>query len=345
MPKHTILILLILLIHQSLSNTIYISNTGSTTYPCGSPEQPCRTLALGIAQCMRNCTLNISSGQYHSEGNIGLVIPQSISDIRFMSSHGNERVRIYATSDDRIVKQIGARRVRFDGIEFFNGRTGFDGGCIYVGDRVQYLAMVNCAFSRCVAMYFGGAVSVSSLDAVVEMTNVSFVENKASNGGGLYVRNSGIVSLSDVLFEGNVASLSGGGVHGLSPFVIKDTEFLNNWAGSRGGALYLSSTNGIVTKSEFSNNTAKEGGGFYGWNIRDETTFSECNFKHNHADDIGSAVCLKEANVILSNSTFSNNEIGNRNVEEETVYCDSTTRTVYGRCRYCTDNIVPFFHI
>ena len=136
---------------------------------------------------------------------------------------------------------------------------------------------------------WGGAIYVST--ASLNLKNVRFVGNRASDGGGIYLTMSTLI-LTDCEFTENHAYSTGGGVHfdaakGLvsnsrfvgnttdthgaalaadsTTLVIEDSLFLKNInIGSSGGALYMEHVNVLITRSEFyQNQTDWTGGAIY----------------------------------------------------------------------------------
>lgn len=107
----------------------------------------------------------------------------------------------------------------------------------------------------------GGALSLTTAGSRANVTNVTFRGNRAVNGGAVY--NTGTVTFSGCVFEGNSATAAGGAICNTNGGVIylRSCTVQNNSA-PKGGAVY---GNGFtdVEGGTVRGNTAQEGGAFY----------------------------------------------------------------------------------
>ncbi len=137
---------------------------------------------------------------------------------------------------------------------------------------------------------WGGAINASS--AVVELDNVHFINNRAENGGAIYLDLSGLTAknsefkdnfatgdggalfissskanIQGTRLETNQADGEGGGLYAdFVTLVLKDSFFLGNRVtgtglGTRGGGIYANHVNLTVTDSQFYQNEAPRYGG------------------------------------------------------------------------------------
>lgn len=203
----------------------------------------------------------------------------------------NSRTAIYALSTvSTIINQS----------TFINNAYSYrsdNGTAVY--SRSRTLQITNSTFVSNKASYCGGAVYVSyvtptSPSAVtVEISNCKFINNTASecHGGALYVAtdNSSVTMTSNV-FSGNSANDGSGG-----------TVYLG------GNNISISSIN-----NTFSSNSAASCGVLYA-NKFGNVNFTASTFTHNRAsgqytiDSRGGVACIINSSMSISNSTFEHN--------------------------------------
>ena len=149
-----------------------------------------------------------------------------------------------------------------------NTRTGYGGAISLWGDNVfnTSVSISGVTFYNNSAVLYGGALFLNLPSQVdVELSNVSFENNSAPNGGAILV-NSGTLKFSGSnTFTGNKATNGGGGAVYLNngDAEFSGTTFSGNSATSSGGAIYRTSS----AKFSFSgsntvtSNSAASGGG------------------------------------------------------------------------------------
>jgi Right handed beta helix region len=145
---------------------------------------------------------------------------------------------------------------------------------------------------------FGGGVTLgapipaSSFDNVT-IENITFHRNRASNGGGLGAVNGYRLVIKSCTFDDNSATTGfaeGGGVYlslVVTPGVegdwaqIWNTDFVNNEASARGGALMVRDSSLQMCNSLVRSNLAGQGGGIY---VQDPSAvFTNCTVVSNQA--------------------------------------------------------------
>ncbi len=206
--------------------------------------------------------------------------------------------------------------------------------------NVQYR---NLTIEQNTALSWGGAcMFFSSSNSPYEFNNVSFISNRGSTGGALYIsRESGIpnFNFNDATFEDNEATLGNAGAiyHASSGTVltINNNSFLRNKSKTAGGAVFVNTgkldiksskfqenkattTGGaihsvvevMVSSSKFDKNTAVTGGGA----IYSSTTMNlqNCDFRSNTTDLHGGAIYMTSTSTgptdtKIINSSFSEN--------------------------------------
>jgi hypothetical protein len=141
----------------------------------------------------------------------------------------------------------------------------------------------------------------------VTIKNSHHINNRATNGAGLYSRQSDIrIDFNN--FTNNIATNEGGGLYSLdSNIMIKRTEFIDNRAILKGAALRSHRSNITLEASKLVNNTAAYFGGVY-------STLSnivmEGSVLHNN---VGGAMSSSSGYISIRASQFHKN-IGSRNL-------------------------------
>ena len=164
----------------------------------------------------------------------------------------------------------------------------------------------------------GGALVVSQVSRFNEpitgtISGSKFTNNKAQYGGAAYF-NKGFVTITDSVFENNVATAEGGAVD-FSHASVKDlvvsinnSSFVGNKA-SVAGAIFTN-VDSKITNSNFTKNTASKGGAVLNENGA-KLTVDNSTFKDNAADSYGGAV-FNNGELVVSDSVFDANDIVNR---------------------------------
>ena len=164
----------------------------------------------------------------------------------------------------------------------------------------------------------GGALVVSQVSKFNEpitgtISGSKFTNNKAQYGGAAYF-NKGFVTITDSVFENNIATAESGAV-GFSRANVKDlvvsinnSSFVGNKA-PVAGAIFTN-VDSKITNSNFTKNTASKGGAVLNENGA-KLTVDNSTFKDNAADSYGGAV-LNNGELIVTNSVFDANDILNR---------------------------------
>ncbi|CAN0174738.1 unnamed protein product [Ectocarpus sp. 4 AP-2014] len=194
-----------------------------------------------------------------------------------------------------------------DDTTFISNNAGYRGGAISVTYASSSWYGNNTHFSSNFAGDDGGAIwaAGSALSWFGSGTDFSF--NSAENGGAMYVQDpdprddDGFFDMSwNGSFSSNSARGSGGALalvdfgHDLGLF--SGVTFINNSAGTWGGALYLNSLfDSNFTDVMFQSNWANEHGGAVmvhgsGSTTEPVVTFARCIFSDNTADGAGGAV-------------------------------------------------------
>ncbi|MGG2053615.1 InlB B-repeat-containing protein [Lysinibacillus pakistanensis] len=141
------------------------------------------------------------------------------------------------------------------------------------------------------------------------ITNVTFSENRAGNGGGVYSEYVSNQIITNVLFSGNKAENGGGMHHFFSNPTITNVVFSRNEASFMGGGMYnFQGGNLSLTNVTFSGNKADHGGGLY--NDNSSPTITSVTFSENKTKFHGGGMYNWASSPTITNVTFNSNEVG-----------------------------------
>ena len=187
----------------------------------------------------------------------------------------------------------------------FSGNSAIGGGAIYNDSSSgASITIRGSVFSGNSAE--GGGAIVNRDDASISASQ--FSGNSATGYGGAIVNDvPGTASVSGSVFSGNSAGQGGGAIVNGEDATINESVFSGNTARS-GGAIYNAVWSRLISisDSEFSDNSASEkGGAIYNWK---ELNISDSEFSGNSADEEGGAIYTDDdGTVTFESSSFSDN--------------------------------------
>jgi predicted outer membrane repeat protein len=147
----------------------------------------------------------------------------------------------------------GANNATLDGFTITGGDSNQPGGAMY-NLGVYSLVVTNCVFLNNKASEGGG---IYNNNTSVTVNYCTFSGNSASYGGGMYNEGSSVVDVSNCLFSDNSANNNGGGIYNNDSDVTIDIcTFMDNRsdAGRGGGGVYNYDCSPMVTDSVFKYN-------------------------------------------------------------------------------------------
>ncbi len=268
--------------------------------------------------------VNGTSISYHALNIRGSLLIENCS---FKNCYGDSGSAIYVFEDSNsaIIKDC----------TFINNHAANTGDNSYtVGGAVisqgsANFKVINCYFENNTALTYGGAIGLRNNGVGAEITNCTFVNNFAPDGGAIYALASATISGST--FRNNRATNNGGAIvtTGSNSLNIANSKFESNRA-KNGGALYLTvltritgssfssnsatgnggglyttgSSRSIISSSKFTSNSAKYGGGIYN---NASLSISSSNFVSNKASANGGAIYANKNLNISGGNIKSNN--------------------------------------
>ena len=229
--------------------------------------------------------------------------------------------------------------------KFYNN-SAYNGGAVFVGASTVGGKILNSTFAYNTANSVGGRGGAIDWNASSgDLEKATFIQNSAAYGGAVFVgqatsnsrivnstfrlnsatRNGGAIDwnasrgeLDDSVFDQNTANFGGAIYVGTSTDhgYIKGSNFTNNVAVYRGGAIDWNASSGNVSYSMFENNQAMRGGAIFVGAGAQNGAIYYSNFTSNKADEElgrGGAIYfnfIDNATVVGSNFTTNTAEHG-----------------------------------
>ncbi|WP_296789228.1 Ig-like domain repeat protein [uncultured Methanobrevibacter sp.] len=188
--------------------------------------------------------------------------------------------------------------------------TGGHGGAIdIVADNTN---VTNSNFTNNNAFY-GGAIFVGSKSGNTHIADTTFRDNTAEvDGGAINLQASG-VTLNGTKFVWNVAHRNGGGIYvgGVGTTnKIYNSNFTSNVAYNNGGAVYWRAYAGHIEYTNFTLNSAINGGAIYLNGVSNNTNITHAIFTDNNALGNGGAIDCNSTKMNLTYTLFESNYAG-----------------------------------
>ena len=190
--------------------------------------------------------------------------------------------------------------------QFTQNQSELNGGGIFA--EYSTINSTSCIFSGNQNTDNNGGGAMALKFCIFNDINSSFQDNfSASSGGAVDIYDSNI-SLSGTFFHNNQSSFSGGALAGEgSNISASDSNFSGNQVSSNnGGALYVSDSNLILNRSQFTGNRSGfSGGGVY---VQDSNvTASNNQYAQNSADSYGGGAAIKNGMWNETLASYSDN--------------------------------------
>jgi predicted outer membrane repeat protein len=232
--------------------------------PCVTESTPCKTLghALEEADQGNGDTIILTGGTYSEHD---LVVPKELT-IRAKDSNRIPTIDAQGAGRHFSVSLPGLT-VKLQDLKLINGNaTAAEGGSIYV--NAGTLELSNSTVSSNYSAYNGGAIA-----CVLDCEDLLVTDSR---------------------FESNSSDIDGGAVSSVAPTTIESSMFRSNSASTGNGGAVAESAGGkvpvltIIRDSQFTGNTAKSGGAFFG--SLSTAYINESSFIENTSENYGSAI-------------------------------------------------------
>ena len=201
-----------------------------------------------------------------------------------------------------------------------DGRYGFK---LFITPILLYTGKLTTFRDNFARNGAGGGVNMMFFVAFPNLINVIFSNNTANTGGALSIgTTSAGVNLENVIFEYNTAITHGGSIHidaSNAGLIVYNCSFHYNTAYSNGGAIAIGLSNGHMKiilmlelrfqfiNCDFLENQSNHGGAIY-IDRANYITFEQCLFQRNKAIKSGGSInIIQENTVIMHNTMFKQN--------------------------------------
>ncbi|MBE7709619.1 MAG: hypothetical protein E7Z93_04135 [Cyanobacteria bacterium SIG32] len=222
-----------------------------------------------------------------------------------------------------------------DNVTFTGNTSESSGGAIgtRVGENASgshnnnsqaVLNITNSTFEGNTAATTGGAIDNHFYNENSGITNSTFTNNSAKDGGAIYnhgdldnQNKAANLNITGGSFTGNTATGNGGAIYNQADATIKGVEFSGNKAESGyGGSIYVNTkvsdsqindSTTTISESLFEGNSASIGGALFNHNGKTEITLTEFN---NNKADFGGAIystTSSHAELSIKDSAFTGN--------------------------------------
>ncbi len=238
-------------------------------------------------------------------GGIFLLGALTVKDSTFTGNTAKSGGAIYGYGDGAKISIAGST---FES----NKATAGDGGAIY---GMNKLTVTGSVFGSATengkgnSARNGGAIYASNGSYTLEITNSKFYGNEATTDHGGAIYGSGAITVTDGIFDGNIANGNGGAIRGGSTLMMESSTIQNGRANEGGGAWASKVT---LLDSTITGNTAgSKGGGIF--SVSDlkvsDSNFSSNKVTNSGANYGGGAIYVhSDANsATITNSNFYDN--------------------------------------
>ncbi|MEE0924664.1 MAG: right-handed parallel beta-helix repeat-containing protein [Methanobrevibacter sp.] len=305
---------------KNMASAFFIFNTTNPIVLNNITFKNCYTPSIGGAifsngehVIISNCRF-IDNTAKESGGAIQIVGDNSIiSNCTFINNKAPIGGALVTTDKCTIINCTFTNNNADKGGAVLNGKQNLISNCIFTNNSAKLGGAIwaqdpnstirNCIFTNNVAKEEGGAVCSASDCINLVVSNSTFTNNKADDGGALlfYAQ----TTVSDCSFTNNTANNAGAiWVQGINS-TVKNCNFTNNTALNVGGAIFGQENriDLVVSNSTFTNNKATDGGALL---FLAQTTVSDCSFTNNTANNAG-AIWVQGINSTVKNCNFTNN--------------------------------------
>ncbi|MGP1531892.1 MAG: right-handed parallel beta-helix repeat-containing protein, partial [Treponema sp.] len=206
---------------------LVIENTEVTS--CKAPE-PNYGTGGGVYIVGENCLMNVKLSDVKIKNN------EASSSAAGLCLHGSHGAK--TTADSVVLTRVTLHENKLTD----TGARGGAGMMFATYDRDSAITLKNCTVTKNESKTFGGGISLHTSDSglvcgklILEVSTVS--ENKAQNGGGIYVNESNLV-MKNTDLTSNTATMEGGGVYvEAGTFTMKDSSRITPSSGADENAI------------------------------------------------------------------------------------------------------------
>lgn len=200
--------------------------------------------------------------------------------------------------------------------EFLKNTASSFGGAIYTGANGVISLNIGCGLENTVIYNQAnrGGGMYTQTGATVSVQSSYFGFNNANRGGGIFYRSTANTIESGLIFEQNTSALEGGAIfeNVCSTVSSANCVFVDNVAGSNGGAVYTRNSGRSISSSDLKQNSAFSGGAIAVVNGSFTSGGSTVNYIDNVATFNGGALYIEAVGTAsLDLGNYSGNTASN----------------------------------
>lgn len=188
---------------------------------------------------------------------------------------------------------------------------GVFGGGAALYAKLSTISMADSVVEDNEGGTYGGGLFVG--DSSMTIVRTQFIDNYGGYGGAMSVRlrDTDVLGVRESHFQENIATTGAGMYIAGGVVQIEQTDFVNNIAGHRAGAIGVFGDLVYANRCRFVGNRALSGGGaLHTGSAADFATFTNCLFAHNSSPVEGGAVHNVVGSPLFTNCTFAKNSAG-----------------------------------
>ena len=256
----------------------------------------------------RNLTIS-NSKFYNNSANVGGAISNQMGYSHIVNNtfDGNKAIRGSAGTIN--MANVVAQYTEIVGCNFTNSVSVDGGGTIFL--NVQFITIKDCDIRNAYMTNptrHGAGIFLNGNAKNATIDGCNFTNLTGKDGGAIYVGAEGLL-INNSKFVECIATEHGGAVWvSATNTIINNTNFIANQAtgnNGEGGAIRWISSKGILSNSNFTNNTAKNGGAILWFGSNGKLMSS--SFTSNNATGYGGAVSWSGSGGSIDKSNFTSN--------------------------------------
>jgi len=124
------------------------------------------------------------------------------------------------------------------------------------------------------------------------------------NGGSLFIDGFEKIHITNCVLLNNYAQSKGGAIYNSGSVILDEITLHDNYAGENGGSIYIASNTIVRDCNIYNNQSGGNGGGIYS---AANLTLYNCNINNNQADDNGGGISIHGSSIIYNSLITDNN--------------------------------------
>jgi len=253
---------------------------------------------------------------------------------------GVDAVRNLAYNNGGGMYHQGIGDVLLDSCNVMDNQATLDGAGILVRKRLgdHHISMSSVQRNFCGDQ---GAGVCYFMTETATVSDTSFKENIAMNGGGIFTASPNPLEIKNSHFEANQAQQDGGGLYALNTRVDSvQTAFISNAAGNDGGGLKLDQSEGYFSRMEFYANMGVYLGGACYVTNQSDFHVSDSAFDENQASEGGAILNEINSQATIKGCKIRSNQAWSSAFAGGGLTTDTSSMSFVGTSLICANSAV-----